>query len=285
MSRKPKKRKPAPVKKVRAKKKKGIKYIAQSLTKYFGKKYSSYKVALPRARELKKLLVGQKKKVGLKAIFEQERKKRGPKLTAPELPQELAQESYYFDLVDYPVWITRCDNRIWFKSKLWPKALPDIQGGSTPEYNDYFGPFVNYINSLSQGFSKEDRQYEHDWLVTCTTPVYNKNKSRWESTIISIDATGASVTYGFDPEKPLKTTKTPQKAPEPAKTEKPPKIEEKTPPTPSSTAPDTELVKAQASKIKAEAEILRQQNISNALKLFGEGIITKAEFKELMNKI
>lgn len=271
------------------KNKKGVRYIAQSLVKYFGKKYPKYTMALPKARELNKAFTKQKKKVGTKAIFEAMRKKRGT-AGAPALPTKLAEPQYYFFLSDYPMYITRCSNKLFFKSKLWKKSLGLIQGGSTPDYGTYFAPYVNYINGLSQNYSPDDNPYDHEWLVKCTQPVFNKNKKRWESEVISVDSNGDRAVYGFDPENIDFNAPAPQKQEKlPQQPKKAPKTPEKPAPTPPPATSDIQaqekILIAQASKTKAEAEKLRQENIANLLKLFGQGLISKAEFKEQMNII
>jgi len=50
--------------------------------------------------------------------------------------------------------------------------------------------------------SPEDNRYETDWLVTCTTPIFNTISKRWESKIISVDSDGNDFDYGFNPNIP-----------------------------------------------------------------------------------
>jgi hypothetical protein len=263
---------------------KGVRYIAQSLTKYFGKQYPNYKSALPKARELKDQLDKEGKNVRLQNIFPLVRKGGAGKKGAPELDPELARMSYYFELQRYPSLIARVSNEIWFKSKITPSDSGDIQGGSYPDYSEYFSPYVGYINALAAQYDREESRYSNDWLVMCTPPVYNRYKKRWESEIISVDGEGTPIDYGFNPKKPSQTAPEAPEVPTPqARAESAPTRPE----TPKTTTPekDVKVIQAETDKIKAETEQKRQENISNLLKMFGEGQLTKAEFKELMNKI
>lgn len=263
---------------------KGVRYIAQSLTKYFGKQYPSYKSALPKAREVFGQIQSSNQKVKLSTIFPLVRKGRKGKRTEPQLDPELLRMSYYFELQRYPALIARVSNEIWFKSKLTPSDAGDIQGGSYPDYSDYFAPYVGYINAIAAQYDREESRYTNDWLVTCTPPIYNRAKKRWESEIISVDGDGTPIDYGFNPKKPSQKAPEPSEVPTPQpKPETPPKAPETAKPAPSE--PDVRVIQAQTDKIKAETEQKRQENISNLLRMFGEGQLTKSEFKELMNKI
>jgi hypothetical protein len=208
--------------------------------------------------------------------------KRGKQ--APELDPELLRFSYYFELQRYPALIARVSNEIWFKSKLMPSSLEDIQGGSVPDYGEYFAPYVSYINSIAAQYDREDSRYTNDWLVTCTPPIYNRAKKRWESEIISVDGDGIPIDYGFNPKKPTQIADAQPKEPVAKEEPKLPRKPEGEPKT-AAQEQDIRLLQAESDKIKAETEMKRQENISNLLKLFGEGQISKAEFKELMNKI
>lgn len=285
--------------KSRAKKKsvKGVRYLAQTLTKYFNKKFPSYTSAMPKARELQAKFKKSGVKVGVASVFAVMRKKRG-KAVVPKLPRKLTEPQYYFFLVDYPAYIARCDKQIWFHSKLWKKGLGDIQGGTVPDYATWFAPYVQFINSIAGQTSKDDNRYEHEWLVMCTPLRFNRNKQRYESEIISVDSNGNRITYGFNPEKqaPQRVSE-PQKGKVPPTEVKVPKIEEKPAPevvkpvpgggteSVESLAARERLAMAEAKLASAQAEKSRQENVSNLLKLFGQGVLSKAEFKELMSKI
>jgi hypothetical protein len=194
------------------KKYKGVRYIAQRLTKYQKGKYKNYTSALPDARKFFTELKKDKKKVTIKNIWALSRsrklgrpsskKKQVKKPGVPELDKNLADLSFYFETMDYPTWILRCSKDLYFVSEISPSALPDIQGGTSVSYEDYFSDYVNYINGMASLATPGDNRYETEWLVTCTEPKYNKAKKRYESKIISVNSDGTPTDYGFDPKKP-----------------------------------------------------------------------------------
>ena len=186
---------------------KGIRYIAQTLKKYYESAYPSYSAALPKAREIKAQLDSLKQPVQVKNIRSLLRIRKTGRKAGPEIDPKLLQASYYFELVDYPVYIARCSNEIWFKSKLFPSGAGEIQGGSLPDYEKYFAQFVNYVNSMAALSDPEEKRYDTEWNVKCTVPKFNRSKKRWESEILSIDANGNEYNYGFDPKKPTKEPK------------------------------------------------------------------------------
>lgn len=182
---------------------KGVRYIANVLVKYYSKKYPSYSLALPKAREVYSLLKGSGVKVTVSSVRSIVSKKRVPKEKGlPELDSSLLQVSPYFELVDYPTYILRSSNKIRFKSKLIPEGLPSIMGGDKVDYSKYFAPYVNHINKMAGLTKPEDNRYETDWLVTCTAPFFDTAKKEWVSEIISLDNLGDEVDYGFNPNKP-----------------------------------------------------------------------------------
>ena len=65
------------------------------------------------------------------------------------------------------------------------------------DYEQYFRPYVSFINSQKGLTDPEDKRYETQWFITCTPPVYNRAKKRWESKIISTDQNGDEFDYGF----------------------------------------------------------------------------------------
>jgi hypothetical protein len=186
---------------------KGTRYIAQTLRKYYESAYPSYTAALPKAREIKAQLDSLKQPVQVKNIKALLRTGKTGRKAGPEIDPKLLQVSYYFELVDYPVYIARCSNELWFKSKLFAPGVPDIQGGSLPDYEKYFASFVNYVNSMAALSDPEEKRYDTEWNVKCTVPKFNRSKKRWESEILSIDANENEYNYGFDPKKPTKEPK------------------------------------------------------------------------------
>jgi len=110
--------------------------------------------------------------------------------------------SNYFELIDYPVYIARTTNRVYFTSELTPLGTDDMQGGTNVEYETTFADYVNYINAMKQQTDPSERRYETDWMITTTQPVWNRAKKRWESKIISTDADGNEFSYGFNRQAP-----------------------------------------------------------------------------------
>ena len=178
---------------------KGTRYIAQKLKKYFKSRYPKYNDALPRARQIYSQLQANNQKVILRNIFPLERRpRRVGGRTAPEIPAKMLELSNYFELIDYPVYIARTTNKVYFTSELTPIGTEAMQGGTNVEYETTFADYVNYINAMKQQTDPSERRYETDWMITTTPPVWNNAKKRWESKIISTDADGNEFSYGFD---------------------------------------------------------------------------------------
>lgn len=202
-------------KKAYKKKFKGVKYIAQKLNKYFKKKYPKYTDALPKAREIFEDFKTKGQKVTVKNIFDVTRKKQlrpfkkkvVPPSEAPELPPELAEPSYYFELSDYPPKIATAPDNLFFRSTISPSGLEDLQGGSaldyTQVYEDYFKDFVTYINKLKSMTDPALKIYEKEWFVKCLEPELDEKTGKWVSLIVSSDVNGEQddqvPNYGFDP--------------------------------------------------------------------------------------
>mgnify|MGYP000447947497 CR=1 FL=1 len=272
---------------------KGVRYIAKSLTKYFKKKYPSYALALPRAREIHKDLKEKRKKVILKNIFPYERTPRGAKKPVGDLlPKSLTGASHYFNLVDYPNIIGReVPNKVWFESSLFPIGLPPIQGGTIPDYHAYFAPFVNYINSIAQN-DDSNSVYATEWMVRCTDPIKD-SKGRYMSQIISCmgevgDPNATPFDYGFNPKSPDVTSD--QLIISGKTVDKP--IDtgvDKDIPTDKTTQQDIAFIQAQKELESATAERelatekrLKAENIATALKMYNEGKITEAQFNAII---
>lgn len=211
---------------------KGVRYIAKALVKYQSKKYPNYNKALPDARKFLAEIKSSGQKVKLSSIWNLSRNRKKQltskktKGSAPKIDKNLLKKSYFFELVDYPTWIARCTNEIWFTSKIIPNSSSEIQGGSIVTYEEYFAPFVNFINGMKALTSAEENRYETDWLITCTEPTENPANKRWESKIITVDWDGNEFDYGFDPSTPnLLATKATlsgtTKTPEPTQTTQP----------------------------------------------------------------
>lgn len=258
-------------------KSKGVQYIAQSLNRYFPKKYPKYSVALPKSREVFAELQSLNQKVTLNNVFALVRKKRVGKKGAPYIDPKLLSTSYYFELVDYPVYIARCSNELWFKSKLFPSGSGDVQGGKITDYEKYFSSFVNYANSMAALTDPDEKRYDTEWNVKCTVPVYNKAKKRWESELMSIDAKGNQFDYGFDSKKPTKEAKTVQLTSEPEKGDaivrKEPELESKAQVPVSTAKGGAERVK----EIRALIADLRQD--------VKDGLISKEDYAKMVKEL
>ena len=247
---------------------KGTQYIAKQLVKYFKSKYGRYKDALPRAREILTDIKSKNEKVTLKAIFARERKSRGSK-AIPFIDPTLFEEHYYFDLINFPAYIMRCSNEVWFISPLFKKG-EEIQGGTYPDYDTYFSPFVTHCNILAKGYDASEKRYDTQWNVTCKPAYYDKAKKRWEVKIIAIDDKGTEYDYGFNPDAPDSTVE----------------ISKQTTSTPVS-APVTQNIQQTQADVRKQQEIdeKKQDNIKTVLQLFAEGKLTKQEVKELIGII
>lgn len=270
------------------KKYKGVRYVAKVLNKYFTKKYPRYTDALPKAREVYQQLKGQGQKVKVDNITALVRKKR--KKGVPELPESLSSLSYYFELVNYPQYIIQCTNQIWFQSEISPEGLDIFQGGKPVDYETYFSDYVNFINSAKASTLPEEKMYETEWMVTCTTPELGKgkNKGKWISKIISVDGAGDKIDYGFDPKNPQQKSITPISAqkptPKPTTTPEPPKTAAE-PIKPISSTRSIDELKAETELEKQKEKTLRQENISQLMKMFTKGDISKLELKEMLSLI
>ena len=187
---------------------KGVRYIAKALVKYQRGRYKNYNSALPDARIFFNEIKSSGQKVKLSSIWNLSRNRKSnissksKKGNIPKIDKNLLAKSFFFELVDYPTWIARCSNDIFFISKLIPISKKEIQGGSIITYEEYFAPFVNFINGMKSLTSPEENRYETDWLITCTEPTENPATKRWESKIITVDSDGNEFDYGFNPNNP-----------------------------------------------------------------------------------
>lgn len=194
----------------KAKKTKGVQYIAQKLKKYFGKKYSTYKLALPKARELFEKLQAEGRNVNVKNIFDLVRKHRGPKddEKAPFVNPLMFDVVSFFDAgvleSNYPLWISEASNKIEFRSKISPKGLDVFPGGSKVDYQTHFKDFVNHCNRMFNLMREKDEVPETDdgALISTTIPKQDKKTKQWYCEIYTCDAYGEDQDYGFDQNNP-----------------------------------------------------------------------------------
>lgn len=262
---------------------KGVKYIARALTKYQGKKYPNYKKALPDAKKYLAELKSNKDKVTLKNLWKYSRKSKTTvsktvgKGKQPIIDKNLLDSSFYFELVDYSTWILRCSNTLFFTSNLIPSKLPAIQGGTVIEYDDYFAPYVNFINGMKALTNADDNRYETDWLVTCTNPAWNNATKRWESKIISVDNSGNEFDYGFDRNIPTKLATKPNLSGSTKQKDTPtPPTTTPTPPTPTPPTPASANVE-RVKEIRGLIADLRQD--------VKDGFISKEDYSKMVKEL
>ena len=280
---------------------KGVRYVAKVLVKYGGKEYSSYGKALPKAREVYAELVASGEKVRVGSVMSKVRVKRGTvpkKGEVPKLPINLQRTAYFFELQDYPRWIKMTTDKIWFKSKLWRSELGVVQGGTFPEYRDYFAPFVNYCNKQMAKSDKEGEtgRYQNDWLVKCSNVHYNPATKRFECEIMSVDGDGQENDYGFSADLPQDNGSGSGNIPQRGKSDA---RGQKTGQTGKDSGVDLAVEKEKTKRAeleakKAELELetakVRQQGayakaISDIAYMLKSGIITKAQAKKMIAKL
>jgi hypothetical protein len=280
---------------------KGVRYVAKVLVKYGGKEYSSYGKALPKAREVYAELVASGEKVRVGSVMGKVRVKRGSvpkKGEVPQLPLNLQRTAYFFELQDYPRWIKMTTDKIWFKSKLWRSELGVVQGGTFPEYRDYFAAFVNYCNKQMAKADKEGDtgRYANEWLVKCDTVRWNPATKRFECEIISVDGDGQENDYGFSADLPQDGGSGGGNTP---KRDKKATTGQEKGQSGKDSGADLEVEKEKTKRAeleakKAEVELetakVRQQGayakaISDIAFMLKQGVITKAQAKKMIAKL
>lgn len=183
---------------------KGVRYITDKLLYYYPKRFKTRKEASEQAHAIYSELKASKTKVTIKSAFNLLPKKKGigKKRNAPELDPELLDLKNYWLLEDYVLYISRMSSEpnLLFVSDIIPSGLEDLMAGYEYDYGTYFKPFVDYIDKIRKDLHQS--MYMNEWYVTCTTPVFNKNKKVWVSKIISCDSEGNEVDYGFDKNNP-----------------------------------------------------------------------------------
>ena len=258
------------IKKRKGKRKKtGLPYIQRVLHKYYPKRYPTYSSAKERATQIKFFMSGEKYTVA--NVLSYERKPRKKKELNPILSSELTEPKHYFDLTDYSVLISSADSRIHFKSKMFTDSLI---GGETPDYELYFNDFVKHCDKLRRE-SKSSLSYTDDWYVKCSDPYYNNTTKQWESLIYACDAYGDEEDYGFVPNLISDDSRVPG-----VKTGTDTQKEEKSEPEVQKQGKsDKEL---EIEKIKAETELLKEQNRAKLFDLHSKGILNDAELKKAL---
>ena len=202
--------------------KKGVRYIAQKLRKYYPKRFPTYKEALTKAKTIKSQLDlrpdEQSKKVNLKNIFSIERIPRIKKtpIEEPIIPEKFYQAYEYFYIIDVPTDIaSQLPENVFVESKISKESLPLLQGltDNVVEFykstgkeleNEYFSDFINYGNVL-QSISGN----KYPMFFTYTKPKLIDGK--WIMYLITCDegdeeTPPTKCDYGFDPENPQTPT-------------------------------------------------------------------------------
>ena len=137
-------------KKQQRKKVRGIQYVSSVIKKYGGKRYAKSSDARQKAKEILSILKQNNDKIQTKTIISLLRKRRSEVEQIPSIPSEMSSVNNYFILTDYPRLIrSETSNKIQFISRVSNSSLPPIKGGSLPDYNTYFKPFVDYCNDLA----------------------------------------------------------------------------------------------------------------------------------------
>lgn len=184
---------------------KGVRYITKAIVKKYPSRFKKDKAfARETARGIYENLKSSKTKVTLKSIFAnlpaKERKgKQGKRSNPPILDEQLANPIHYFDLINYPIYIGRMANQpeLHFESKIIPVGLEDLVAGYEYSYEDYFAPFVRYIDKL-RSLDDNKTRYNDEYYVICTEPTWNNDKKYWVSEILACDIDGIEARYGFN---------------------------------------------------------------------------------------
>jgi hypothetical protein len=174
----------------------GVRYVAEVLKQYQKRKYPTTKDAKLGARVILQTLKDNRLGVNKTNILKQSRTKRLPK-DLFQLPASLLNADYYFNLINYPALISGVAKDIKFISEVSPKQFSEFNGGDNINYETHFADFVNYCNDLKK-FAINEKQYDEDWFVKCNPSNNDKNTYK----IITCDASGNPVNYGFNPNKP-----------------------------------------------------------------------------------
>ena len=227
--------------------------------------------------------------------------------------RNLGEPFHYFDLETFSNIVATLSNKpkLKFNSTLSSSSLPPVEAGGNMPYQEYFSNFVRHINLVKAQEEKLQIKdgYETQWFVKCTFPVEIK-KGQYETTIISCDVDGNKEDYQFNPDETL---------PPPTPTDRPKTSPAETPPSDLQPPSDLEPSAAQLSlqeklnrakelelretelsglspdqkfellKIEKQAKIdyakTRQEQVGVFLKMFSEGKITKAEYKEFTRSL
>lgn len=189
--------------------KKGVRYIAQKLRKYYPKRYKTFNDALSKARIIKSELDLRSDSVGkrviLKNIFSIERIPRPPKDEKPQIPEKFYEAFDYFLVIDVAEEIrTQLPENVYVKSKISKSELPLLRGLTDNEKNFkaetgkeldevYFSDFIKYGNEL-----QKLTENAYPMFFTYLPPI--RENGKWVMYLVSSDDGGIKCDYGFDPD-------------------------------------------------------------------------------------
>jgi hypothetical protein len=189
--------------------KKGVRYIAQKLRKYYPKRYKNFNEALVKARTIKSELDlrsdEKTKRVNLRNIFSIERIPKKPKDVAPDIPDLFYEAKNYFEIIDVAFQIsTQLPEKVYVESKISKENLPLLKGMTDNETifrqetgkeleEEYFKDFIDWGNELQK---LSDNKYPMFYVFL---PPIRKN-GKWVMYLVSSDDDGIKCDYGFDPE-------------------------------------------------------------------------------------
>ena len=189
--------------------KKGVRYIAQKLKKYYPKRYKNFNQALEKARQIKLELSlrsdANSKKIILKNIFSIERIPRNPKDEYPKIPEKFYDAYNYFSIIDVEEEIQfQLPENVYVKSKISKEDLPLLRGLTDNQelfklesgenlQEEYFSDFIKWGNDLQL---LSDNKYP--LFYTFLPPI--RENGKWVMYLVSSDDDGIKCDYGFDPE-------------------------------------------------------------------------------------
>jgi len=192
--------------------KKGVRYIAQKLRKYYSKRYKTYAEALDKARiifkELEKRTDEKNRRVNLRNIFSVERIPKKPKDVEPIIPSGFYEPKYFWQIVDeFDLIYRQLPENVYVESKVSKSNLPQLQGDKdnatkilnefqTDPYELYFKDFVDYGNKMLE---LGNGDYEENALYYIYTKPIRK-EGKWVMYIITTDEDGIQCDFGFDPD-------------------------------------------------------------------------------------
>ena len=193
--------------------KKGIRYIAQKLRKYYPKRYKNFNEALVKSRvifdELSKRTDEKSKRVNLRNIFSVERIPKKPKDEEPTIPSGFYEPKPYYDIGnEFDLIELQLPKNVYIESKISKSNLPLLQGDVDNEtniqtefqqspYEVYFKDFVDYGNKMLE-LSGGETSSDVTCFYTYTKPI--RKNGKWTMFIISSDDEGIQCDFGFDPD-------------------------------------------------------------------------------------